>query len=291
MRLSAQYPALQMADYPRKDILKSHEAMQQEGVQRTLHRTRPRRVVRNFMRHEAGIARIRDWHQHNPARMEWVLAPDIKPCQTRLDHPFRADDVTFRGWLADQADKVYSLTHDDLDEQLKRILAGQGTDQKGTHQGWKTWQHALTATMLLETDSFAPQFRKSMRMAMLLHDIGKTTDKTVWTAGCHAAYGAKIWPRTGVETERHEAALITFLIAHHDLLGELDKTIKDPSYPAGLSVMDAAYRVKKNPIGDDHKALDMICAINDADIGSLSSLRYYRGLTPLLSNLIRPELR
>ncbi|TKT93313.1 HD domain-containing protein [Dyadobacter frigoris] len=289
LKLAKNFPALIINNINPAQILTSQYEIARENQERL--------ILKNFNMtpkvcfpeiHLREINTILEWHKNNPAQMEWIPAPSFG--SNPSSNPWIDKDLPFRYWLLQQAEYAYQGNDIEIDLNIQKIIDLQLTEQKGTHQGWKTWQHSLNSTIRLETDHLPEQFRKPIRMAMLMHDIGKTNTRTVWTAGCHAAYGAKIWQKAKLNVTNQEETLISFIIKNHDILGSLDKTIKNPNLSSGISIEEVVLRIKDNPIGNSTLALKIIHSINDADIGSLSTLRYLLKLTPLLIKLVEAGL-
>ena len=229
----------------------------------------------------SSVAAVLNWHSAHTAEISDL--PLIQASCLPDSDPWCAEDAEFRAWLM----SVTSLSSPTCsDPVLDRILAAQCSEQKPTHQGWLTYQHALYATLLLDTSACPASDRRALRLATLMHDVAK--GKNLWTPGAHGAIGAKIW-RKACDIEdvtEEEAQLITWLIRTHDYLGLLDRTINDTTFPGGLSPR----RIRREflrlgrPLDE---ALALNAVVMQADIGSVSSLRWLLPLTGLLGEVVR----
>ncbi len=228
-------------------------------------------------------AEIIRWHREATPSIEPVPVP-IKAKLPTSD-PWSAPDSEFREWLLDQTMVRSPLTQPD--EALQRMLAAQRGDQKPTHQGWEIAHHGVMAALVLETTAFAPTVRPALRVAAILHDVGKTLN--LWTPGCHALIGAKIWDRWAPAwLSPEEKALITGLIAVHDILGLLDRAIMHEAYPGGLFPEDVRGRLH-GVAPSLPEALRLASAMYRADIGSVAALRWLLPVTPLLERIVLAE--
>lgn len=227
------------------------------------------------------IEAIRQWHRMSTPAVQMVPAPRRASLPT--GDPWSAGDSEFREWLINQA--LVRMPQLRPDPYLHRMLDMQKGEQKTTHQGWETYRHALMTMLVLETDRLDAADRRAMRVAALLHDIGKLYN--IWTPGCHAQVGAKQWRRYAPDwlTEA-EVELVTFLIRNHDMLGLMDRGIVSDEYRGGVSPTDVreALAAIRRPAPE---ALILASAIYQADIGSVAALRWLLPLTPLLEGVVR----
>lgn len=198
-------------------------------------------------------------------------APPLAPRSlTPTEFPWDAPDGEFREWLLQEfRQPIPSEIRDPLLEAALRLQ--HRVPQKPTHQGWATHQHAASVLLQLETDRLL-EFRRPLRVAALLHDIGKKWN--IETPGAHSAIGATQWE--GLAPAWLAAAdrgIVTFLIRNHDLLGRLARGVKEPDYTGAL---DPAYaRTVLSESGLPPKlALELIFELNRADVGSVAALRW-----------------
>jgi hypothetical protein len=230
---------------------------------------------------------VRHWHQRTDRAPLWVEQPRLRslaPGEQPADI-WRQDDTCFKSWLVREA---MAFLRDGFvaDETLDAILGAQVTAQKHTHQGWKTWQHAVNATLQLATDQHPSGLRRALRLGMLLHDIGKVSEAALLSLGCHAGHGAKIWQRLGLQgISESDGRVIGYIIQNHDVFGLVDRAIHDPAMTARLDFDRMADRIAATPFAGWTESIDILADVNDADIGSLPSLRYLRPLTPLLKQI------
>lgn len=233
------------------------------------------------------VREIRDWHTKQLPGFSWVEQPQFSKLHEKVNYEdlWIADDQVFYSLLVKEA-KLFMLTGKCINKNLERILLSQNTSQKGTHQGWETWQHAINSTLQLKTNDYDPNHRKGLRMGMLLHDIGKVNEAALWALGCHATYGAKTWLRLGLENlSAADQKIITYVIQNHDVFGLTDRAISEDQLPVKLNFSRMANNIEESPFGSWRKSIDVIADINDADIGSLPSLSFFKSLTPLLKRV------
>ena len=240
-----------------------------------------RRKIRQFLPSELPwLERIRAWHASSTPTIDAVPVPprDALPS----GDPWAAPDGEFREWLIDQT--VSRCPRTPRDSYLERALREQRGDQKPTHGGWETYQHAIMATLVLDTAGLDPADRRAARVAAVLHDIGK--GHNVWTPGAHALIGAKAWHRLRPPWLRDdEARVVTFLIRTHDMLGLMDRGIVNENYRGALA--PAEIRAELDLLGRDRvSALRLMSAIYRADVGSVAALRWLLPLTPLLEGAV-----
>lgn len=280
-RLLAQFPGLRadFLGYVGKTLPETYEEIHQ-AVQENEHGGRAN--LMELLPSELGWAdAIRQWHRvATPAVTTVPIPPRASlPAQD----PWTADDPQFREWLIDQTQvRVRRLPADAF---LHEALALQCGDQKTTHQGWETYQHAIMTMLVLETDHLDPADRRALRVAALLHDIGKVYN--VWTPGCHALVGAKLWQQHKPSwLTDAEVRTVTFLIRTHDLLGLMDRAIVNPEYRGGLSPS----KIRQEMSNFDRSAsesLKLMSTMYQADVSSVAALRWLLPLTPLLESLIQ----
>ncbi|WP_405059956.1 HD domain-containing protein [Kribbella sp. NBC_01505] len=225
------------------------------------------------------LAALDRWHQVAHRRPETV--PAVPLSALPAGDPWQADDDGFRSWLIDH-EVTRSGRPDDF---LATAMAAQRSHaQKPTHQGWEVARHGFTACLMLDTAAVAPADRRALRVATLLHDIGKV--KNVWTPGAHGKIGAALWQRHRPAwlTDR-EAELVSWLIAHHDLPGLMDRGIRNDDYRGGLCPRDVRDMVSTldRPF---EEAVTLAVTIYSADISAVPTLRWLRPLTPILRGLI-----
>ncbi len=231
---------------------------------------------------EHWVRALKRWHELAVQAPESVPIP--RSARPPDGDPWAAEDDMFRTWLVDQALTRHRSSEPDLF--LMASIEAQRTDeQKPTHQGWQVARHGITTCLTLDTRRIEPADRRAIRVAALLHDIGKV--RNVWTPGAHAKIGAVIW--TAVRPPwitDEEATLVSWLIAHHDILGLLDRGVRDPGYRGGLCPRDVRNMLVTldRPFDD---ALALAATIYSADIAAVPTLRWLTPLTPILEELVR----
>lgn len=228
------------------------------------------------------VAHIRDWHRANPPR----ISPPPLPPRVSLPagDPWSATDAEFREWLIDQALTRERRTPRDLD--LFRMLEVQVGEQKPTHQGWEIFQHSIYAALTVETDHL-PGHRRSLRIAMLLHDIGKLFN--LWTPGSHPLIGAKQWKKVAPSwLTPMEAEEITLLIRNHDVLGLMDRGIMSEDFRGAMGPAEIRDEITRLGL-PLRQGLALFSAVYQADIGSVAALRWLLPLTPVLEQLVLLE--
>ncbi|WP_199614036.1 HD domain-containing protein [Paenibacillus alkalitolerans] len=224
---------------------------------------------------------IMEWHKSNPKTPQVVPIPRKSKLPT--SNPWDAPDEQFREWLIDQT--LSSTPATEKDQYLHMVLDYQKQwDQKPTHQGWKVYQHSIMSTLMLNTQNVRETDRKLLRLSTLWHDVGKC--KNIWTPGAHAAAGAKIWIKYKPNwISDIEAKTVSFLIQTHDFLGLMDRGLKNNAYRGGMppsSVREYYKRFSDNL----NYAIRLNVNVYNADIGSVSTLRWLLPLTPLLEKMI-----
>jgi hypothetical protein len=279
-RLLALFPGLRapFVDYEGKPVEDDYEKIER-AVQKNESGGRLRAIELRPEETEAATA-IRAWH----ATADKAFQPVAMPPRARLpaDDPWTAGDDEYREWLLDQT--LLRSRQTPPDPFLARALAVQRGEQKPTHQGWETYQHAITASLMLSTTGLETE-RRALRVAMVLHDLGKVHN--VWTPGAHALIGAKQWLRYGPEwLTSAEARLVSFLIRTHDMLGRMDRTLANPAFKGAISPQEV--RAELGASGRPfEQALRLHAAVYTADVSSLCTLRWLLPLTPLLEGLVR----
>lgn len=277
--LLASYPGLRadFLGYDGKNLAQTVEEI--EALVRE-HEYGGRRVERGLLPSEEPWAEaIRRWHETVRPRVE----PPPCPPRAQLPEgdPWAAPDDEFREWLLAQ-----TLCSADVavDPELRAALIAQRGEQKPTHAGWETYQHAIAAALVLDTGEVSPADRRAARVAAVLHDIGKTHN--VWTPGCHALIGAKTWEAYRPEwLTDDEAHVVRFLIRTHDMLGLLDRWIVDRGYRGGLS--PSLVRAEAMKLGRPfEEAFGMMKMMYEADVGSVAALRWLLPLTPYLEQIV-----
>jgi hypothetical protein len=277
--LLASYPGLR-ADFLGYDGKKLAQTVEEIEALVREHEYGGRRVERRLLPSEEPWAEaIRRWHE--------TVRPHVEPppCPPRAElpegDPWAAPDDEFREWLLAQTLCASDVA---VDPALRAALMAQRGEQKPTHAGWETYQHAIAATLVLDTGEVPPADRRAARVAAVLHDIGKTHN--VWTPGCHALIGAKTWEAYRPEwLTDDEAHVVRFLIRTHDMLGLLDRWIVDRGYRGGLSpslVREEAMKLGR-PFDEAFRMMKMMY---EADVGSVAALRWLLPLTPYLEQIV-----
>ncbi|MGW7412757.1 hypothetical protein [Streptomyces sp. NPDC054863] len=229
---------------------------------------------------DTAVAAVLAWHQATPHHLHEV--PLVQATERSDGDPWHAPDGPWRAWLQSVASPD---TPDSSDPVIHAMLHAQTGPQKPTHQGWLTYQHALTAALLMDTGNCPATDRRALRVAVLLHDVAKAHNHTV--IGVHGAVGSTLWPQhCPLNLTDTETALVSWLIRTHDYLGIVDRTIKDPQVRGGMSLERVVRDL--SALGRPwEQALALHRALYDADIGSVPALRHFLPLTPLLLDVVR----
>lgn len=275
------YPALQ-ADFIEYSGKTVHDSLDEihDAVKEREYGGRTRRSPLATEEH-ALAEKVRDWHRQ--ARAEITAVPIPPRSSLPVGDPWTSSDEGFREWIIDQAFTKYPRTQ--RDQFLHASLEIQYGEQKPTHQGWETYQHALMSMLVLETDHLPPEFRRALRVTMLFHDIGKACN--IWTPGCHAMIGARQWRKFGPDwLTDDEKNLISLLIRTHDLLGLMDRGLVHPNYRGSVAPEDIREELSKFDI-DINLAVELMTVVYKADVGSVAALRWLLPLTPILKALIQ----
>jgi len=202
--------------------------------------------------------------------------------------PWKAADQSFRAWVANQTRSRRPVGG--RDTYLHHALSCQrGVPQKPSHQGWALDLHVLHALFVVETDH-VPDYRRALRLAVLWHDVGKR--ENVQTPGAHPMRGAKLWRQTQLHrlpglTEQ-EDALVSCLIANHDVLGRLARGLWDEGYRGALSPAAIRRRLATGPLPLRQMAA-LAKEIWRADVGSIPACRWLLPLANELEQLILAE--
>lgn len=221
------------------------------------------------------------------------------PCEPRLvswpppaslpdGNPWLSPDAQFRMWVVNQTRSRNPVGG--RDEYLMSAFERQrGVQQKATHQGWDLQLHALYALLQLETDHVSA-YRRPLRLAMLWHDIGKCWN--IHTPGAHQATGAKMWrsqqlyPFPGLNREEEE--LITLLIACHDVIGRIHRSLWDPDYKGALDCVAARSMLCSTGLPLT-VMVRLVKATYCADVGSVSLLRWLLPVAKPIEQLLLAE--
>jgi adenylate kinase family enzyme len=196
-------------------------------------------------------------------------APVPIPASPPAGFPWDAPDSQFHEWLVHEL-RDHQLSRDPFLE--KALSAQHDIPQKPTHQGWKTHQHAAMTLLQLKTDHLPAYARRALRVAAVLHDVGKNWNMK--TPGAHASLGAKKWAEYAPAwLADQEKGLVTFLINYHDLLGRVARGVKEPDYQGGIDPAGVRGILRNNSI-PPKESLELILALNSADVGSVASLRW-----------------
>lgn len=223
---------------------------------------------------------IRRWHEVTKP----TILPLPMPPRANLPSgdPWTAPDAEFREWVLDQT--MLEVPRTPKDPWLMQVLYHQRGEQKPSHQGWEVYQHAICSMLVLETDHLPAIYRRPLRVAMAVHDIGKLHN--IWTPGCHALIGAKIWHKWRPKwITDWGAELITGLVRTHDMLGLMDRGIMNPEYRGAYSPQEIRDEARALT-GDVMEGLKLMSTVYQADIGSVPALRWLLPLTPLLEQIV-----
>lgn len=213
------------------------------------------------------------------------LVPWPPPAPLPDGDPWLSPDAQFRMWVVNQTrSRNPAGGHDGY---LKFALERQsGVRQKATHQGWDLRLHALHALLQLETDHISA-YRRSLRLAMLWHDVGKCWN--IHTPGAHQATGAKMWrsqqPYLFPGLSSDEERLISSLIACHDIFGRIHRSLWDPSYKGAVDPATARAMLCEAglPLAT---IIRLVKATYLADIGSVSLLRWLRPVAKPIEQIL-----
>lgn len=234
---------------------------------------------------ESKIAlKILKWHKENKKEKELVPIP--QKGKMPKDNPWIAKDEEFREWIIQQTLIKGSLNKQD--DYLEYVLELQKMGgQKPTHDGWKVYLHSIMSVLQINTEGLDPEIKRVLRLVMIWHDVGKL--RNVWTPGAHGAIGSKIWKKPDWLTQEEEE-LVKLLIKSHDYFGLMDRWIQDKNFKGGLSPK----KIRKVCQGirnyEPRLVLELMKRVYEADISSVSRLRFFLPLTPLLEEIILTEM-
>ena len=230
---------------------------------------------------EEGVAiKISQWHKENKKQKHLVPIPSRG--NLPKGDPWKSKDAEYREWVIQQTLADNSAIN--KDEYLDYVLQLQKVSgQKPTHDGWEVYMHSIMSVLQIHTDDLEPALRKILRLTMIWHDVGKL--RNVWTPGAHGAIGAKIWKKPDW-LSKEEEELVKFLIKTHDYLGLMDRWLMDRDFKGGLSPNKIRRTCHSLEEYDPKLILELMKRVYDADISSVSRLRYFTTLTPLLEEIV-----
>jgi hypothetical protein len=228
--------------------------------------------------------RIKKWHDEN--KKEKLLVPIPKQGALPYTVPWEAKDEEFREWF------IRQTLMDDItlesDPYLSYVLNLQRVKgQKPTHDGWEIYHHSIMSALQIETEDLMPNLRKILRLTMIWHDVGKL--RNVWTPGAHGAIGSKIWKKPNWIDEKEEI-LVKLLIKTHDYLGLMDRWLQDSDFKGGVSPKKIREICRSIDWLNEKEVFELMKRVYDADISSVSRLRHFLPLTPLLEEIVLCEM-
>ena len=162
--------------------------------------------------------------------------------------------------------------------------------QKATHQGWPLEFHLRECALQLDVSgTIDPEYAAVLRVAALVHDIGKMWDSR--TAGGHGGLAERVYKKeiSKVVDEFIKPRVTNFhkivqvLIRLHDLPGRVSRSVTEigahgePTYKGAIHPQQARDMVRgaANSCGLTYDTmLNFIFTIWRADVASVSSLRW-----------------
>lgn len=252
---------------------------------------------------------------------EKVLSTEHIPewYNSSLDYVLTLCDAEFTEWFLNQVRSRKPLWWKDefLDKIMQYMKDNVSKEQKPTHLGLPLYLHSIDVVWQLETDELSQKLstawysqdviisiRKSMRIAMFLHDIWKT--KNSLTPWCHEWVWVKIWEKLTPDwIKKDEKDIISWIIWIHDVFWRLArsitekswKNIKDnnfnvldlSSYKWAIDPKEASNMIKSSPL-NNYIALEVAKEIWRADVSSVSSLKWILWVSDKLFQIVDIEM-
>lgn len=239
--------------------------------------------------------------------------------ESQLDFNSTLIDSEFNEWFLNQIRSRKPFWGKDIfvNKILWYMKENSSKEQKPTHLWLPLHIHSIDAVSQLTTDKLISNLsdewysdekitsvRKSMRIAMLMHDIWKI--KNSLTPWCHEWVGVKIWEKLTPEwISEDEKNIISWIIWVHDVFWRLARSItekewqkladthfdvlSDSSYKWSIDPKEASDMINKSPLNNDI-AFSVAKEIWKADVNSVSSLSWILWISESLFKIVEIEI-
>lgn len=171
------------------------------------------------------------------------------------------------------------------DPWIARIRSAFGdVEQKPTHQGTTLVLHAAYCAAGLDTVGLSEDDRVALRVAALLHDVGKLWNGD--TPGAHSATGARMILHQGwlPAEASHVGWKVVQLVRLHDLPGRMLRGLDEAQY-RGYCAPASGRRI----IADAQIPAELVLRLWSADVNSVAALRWILPAVPLARKLLQAE--
>lgn len=191
----------------------------------------------------------------------------------RLEVALEADDQTWRDYLVRQlvshSPEVRDFAPEDTALLQSWASAAEVEIHRDVHFRSKTTAHHIRVAYHLNTNRFLPSDRRALRIAALIHDVGKRRGQHV--SGAHGSVGARMIEQDMIPGLSAFEMLVVRLVRDHDIPGRVLKGILCPGEPGAL------------PLSALKQADGLVWALWRADVHSIPAYAWTLELESALS--------